>query len=191
MRLHRAITVIISVICMGATPAVCQPVEPGAEGKLAALLSPEPGNHICYSREYDAAHMKAHPQQKVRSMSFRLAYFRHEPDSYSPEGQRNYYFELHTTMHPDGRPLVTGGECAPTDVGNKIRCGVDCDGGGIMIRKGAKQGQLIIDLEATGRIRMSDGCDDEEGVDLEPGIDDKVFLLSQVPADSCLPYDDW
>ena len=29
------------------------------------------------------------------------------------------------------------------------------------------------------------------GIDLEPGADDKVFLLSEVPAGACPAYDDW
>jgi hypothetical protein len=91
----------------------------------------------------------------------------------------------------NGRELAAGGECVPGEDGKNIHCGVECDGGGIVIRQAAKEGQLRVDLEATGRIRMSDGCDDESGIDLEPGIDDKTFLLSEMPADRCPAYGDW
>ena len=189
--LSRRVAVAASIIsCMTSMPVLAQAIEPGAEGKLAELLSPEPGGHICFAREYDAAHLKAHPRQQVQSIAFRLAYFMHEPDEFFPKGQRNYYFHLSTKMRPDGHELATGGECAPTEDGKGIRCGVDCDGGGVMIRKGTGQG-LLIDLETTGRIRMGEGCDDEEGIDLEPGVDDKVFLLTQVPAANCPSYDEW
>jgi hypothetical protein len=185
----RIITAAILAICATALPAAAQPIEPGAEGHLADLLSPKPGEHICFAREYDAAHLKAHPRQEVQAIAFRLAYFMHEPDEYFPKGQRNYYFHLSTKMRPDGHELSTAGECTPTSDGTRIHCGVDCDGGGVMIRKAAEPGSLLIDLETTGRIRMGEGCD--AGVDLEPGVDDKTFLLTLVPAESCPSYDEW
>lgn len=181
---------VLSAGCSLAFPALAQPVEPGKEGHIARLLRPEPGEHICFAREYDAAHLNAHPDQRVQSIGFRLAYHAHDPDEYYPKGQRNYYFELRAKMR-GGKELAAGGECVPGEDGKNIRCGVECDGGGVLIRQTAKKGQLLIDLGSTGRIRMSEGCDDEAGIDLEPGIDDKTFLLSKLPADSCPAYEDW
>lgn len=173
-----------------AVSAYAQPIEPGKERQIAQLLPPEPGARICFARDYSAAHLTAHPDQRVRSIGFRLAYYAHDPDQYFPKGQRNYYFELRTVMR-DGKELAAGGECVPGEDGKNIRCGVECDGGGVLVRQSAKQGQLLIDLQSTGRIRMSEGCDDEAGIDLEPGMDDKTFLLSELPADGCPAYEDW
>lgn len=182
-----AVAVFASMLAM---PVPAQPVEPGQEGQLAALLPPRPGARVCFARTYDAAHLQNHPHQKVRSMSFRLAYYRHQPDTYFPGGQRNYYFDLRARLRtgPEMRAL---GECTPQDDGRNIACMVECDGGGILVRQTGKQGQLMIDLAATGGIRMTTSCDDEEGVELQPGRDDKRFLLTQLPADRCPAYDDW
>ncbi len=178
-------------LCVFACPGLAQPIEPGEERQIAELLPPEPGTRICFARDYDEAHLKAHPHQQVQSIGFRLAYFSHDPDEYYPKGQRNYYFDLRTMMRDSGREISAGGECVPSPDGTNISCGVDCDGGGVLIRRAAGRGKLLVDLEATGRIRMSEGCDDEAGIDLEPGVDDKIFLLSEVPAGSCPPYEDW
>jgi hypothetical protein len=177
-------------LCLLAHPAGAQPVEPGEERQIAELLAPEPGARICFARDYDEAHLKAHPHQQVQSIGFRLDYFAHEPDEYWPKGQRNYYFELRAVLRDGGREATAGGECVPSPDGENIYCGVDCDGGAVLIRRAAGGGKILVDLEATGRIRMSEGCD-EAGFDLEPGVDDKVFLLSEVPAGSCPAYDDW
>lgn len=61
----------------------------------------------------------------------------------------------------------------------------------MLIRKAAEKGRILVDLAATGRIRMSDGCDDETGIDIEPGIDDRIFLLSEVSPAACPAYEDW
>jgi len=181
----------LASLCLAAGPLAAQPVEPGEERQIADLLPPVPGARICFARDYDETHLKAHPVQRVQSIGLRLAYYAHDPDEYYPRGQRNYYFELSAVLRNDGRELSTGGECVPTSDGSNVWCGVECDGGGVLIRRAASKGEILIDLESTGRIRMSEGCDDEAGIDLEPGSDDKVFLLSEMPASSCPAYDDW
>ena len=39
-----------------------------------ALLKPEPNNAACFTRTYDAAHLRAHPKQKMTSVTIRLKY---------------------------------------------------------------------------------------------------------------------
>ena len=181
----------LASLCLAAGPLAAQPVEPGEERQIADLLPPVPGARICFARDYDEAHLKAHPDQRVRSMGLRLAYYAHDPDQYDPKGQRNYHFELSTVLREDDRELSAGGDCVPADDGRNIWCGVECDGGGVLIRRAAAKGKILVDLGSTGRIRMSEGCDDEAGMDLEPGSDDKLFLLSELPAPSCPAHEDW
>lgn len=168
--------------------ALAQPVAVGEEGALAEILAPEPGLHVCYARSYDAAHLAGHPQQTVTSVLFRLEYYRHDPDDYYPKGQRNYYFSMGVTRRGSDELLATAGECVP-GVGT-ISCGVECDGGGVLLeRKGPDA--VLIDLEATGRIRMA-ACgdsEDEAGIDLLPGRDDKQFLLRKADAAACRPLE--
>lgn len=178
-----------------AAPALPQPVEPGKEGELALLLAPttEPGkDRICFSRRYDAAHMERHPHQRVTEMAFRLNYHAHEPDETWPQGQRNYYFQLRAKLRGSERVLAGSGECAPTGEPAGIVCGIECDGGGVRIRRGKSPDQLLVDLGSTGRIRMSESCDAEENaVDLEPGRDDRLFLLTRTGASDCPDPEAW
>ena len=75
------------------------------------------------------------------------------------------------------------GECSPA--GSKISCGVDCDGGGMLAERSAKPGKILMSFGDYYGLRMTMGCgEDEEGdtVMLEPGEDDKEFLLSEKSA---------
>lgn len=185
MRL-RSSFVALFVAC-AAVPAAAQPVTVGEEGALAELLAPEPGASICYARTYDADHLKRHPDQTVTSVLFSLEYFRHDPDDYFPDGQRNYYFGMGVNLRDRPGLLSTGGECTLGE--GTIWCGVDCDGGGVLLKREGS-GVILIDLESTGRIRMN-GCGGGEGdaIDLEPGLDDKVFRL-EADAEACLPLEE-
>lgn len=86
----------------------------------------------------------------------------------------------------DDRTRVEG-PCMPR--GGKMWCGVECDGGSVLIstRNG---GDILVDLAAVGGIAMSMSCgeeDFEQGFMLEPGADDKTFLLHALPAQICEP----
>ena len=86
--------------------------------------------------------------------------------------------------------LTSMGECSPGD--KKISCGVDCDGGGMVAERNAKPGKILMSFGFYYGLRMTMGCgEDEEGntVMLEPGEDDKEFLLSEKSA--CPAYEEW
>lgn len=179
-----------AILLMGAT-AHADPIAPGKEGELAKFVAPQDGNRICYARSYTADHLKAHPGQKVTEIGFRLTYYVHEAAPDLPQGQRNYYFELIARLRGHAKQLTASGECVPK--GETISCFVECDGGGIRVRRRGAE-NILIDFgsAAGGRIRMSEGCDAEEGaVDLEPGADDREFLLSRRPDSECPALEDW
>ncbi len=178
-----------ALLCI-ADPAAAQAIEPGSEGRLAELVPPKDGARACYTRAYDAKHLQDHPKQKVTGMQFRLAYHIFEPDEFFPKGQRNYYFQLDAKLRGGARKQTAAGECSITPTG-KIFCGVECDGGGVIVSQ--KSGRLLVDLEAVGRLRMTLFCDggEEDSVDLLPGEDDKAFLLEPIRMESCPAYDDW
>lgn len=172
--------------------AGAQAIPPGAEGALLGFVAPSHGEHACFRRAYDAAHLAAHPDQTVTEMEFRIAYFRWEPDDTYPQGQRNYYFSLLAKRRGEGQRLTAMGECASLDNGAAIGCGVDCDGGGVRVSKRA-DGAVLVDLGDDGRVRMTPGCGEEEtdAVDLTSGKDDRTFLLSPMPSAQCPGYDEW
>ena len=168
--------------------AVAEPIPPGEEGELAAFLPPEEGAHICYRRVYSAEHLAKHPDQTVTEIDFRLAYYRHDPDEFYPKGQRNYYFAMLAKQRGRDRTLTALGECVA--YGDRISCGVECDGGGVSVSR-REAGTILVDLDAFGRIRMSEGCDEADAVDLESGKDDSSFLLTKTDEASCPPYEQW
>ena len=168
--------------------ATGQPVPPGEEGELASFLPPEEGARICYRRTYSAEHLAKHPDQTVTAVEFRLTYYRHDPDEFYPQGQRNYYFAMLAKRRGEDRTLTAFGECVPGHDG--ISCGVECDGGGIGVSRRASQ-QVLLDLTGYGRIRMSEGGDEADAVELEPGKDDHEFLLTKVEDSACPAYDKW
>lgn len=176
-------------LALHAVPAAAQPVPPRREGALAGLVPPEPGARACYARRYDGTHLKAHPRQRVTEIALRIAYHRHRPERGDPaEGQRNYYFQLDVRMKGEARRLSARGEC--TSAGGAIGCALDCDGGGITVRRLDEARRIEIGFMEGQRIRMSRGCDSESGtLDLTPGQDDHRFHLTRM--DACPPYERW
>jgi hypothetical protein len=170
--------------------AMAQAVEPGKEGELALILKPDPGNHVCFRRDYDEKHLAAHPKQTVASMELRLAYHRFEPDTGYPEGQRNYYFDL-IVKRRDGKKASGVGECSPRE-GGAIFCGIDCDGGGFYLKRRGGGKSVLVDFQDMWGIRLAGECGGGEGepTALEPGADDKSFRLDPSAA-ACPEYEQW
>lgn len=173
--------------CILAAPVLAQAVPPGREGALGALLPPIPGRSVCFARRYDAKHLAAHPAQTITAMVLRIRYHRHEPEQALPQGQRSYYFTLALDRRGRKGRLTTSGECGPR--GDAIVCGVECDGGGFGLKAEAG-GTVLVDLTRFGRLRLGRSCDDEEGVEVTPGRDDRSFRLEPVEASQCAVPDE-
>lgn len=169
-------------------PVFGQAIPPGEEGALADILPPKPDSRICYARSYTAEHLKAHPEQTVTEVAFHITYHRHEPDEFYRQGQRNYYFAMPVKRRGSSETITAIGECGTNN--GRIFCGVECDGGGVVVSLRAPD-KLLLDLGAHGYIRMSAGCDESDAVDLEAGADDREFLLSRVADAECPAYEDW
>jgi hypothetical protein len=160
---------------------------------LRELLAPRHGNQICFARNYEAAHMRAHPKQKVRRMSLLI-----EVEHIKEDNLFRYNFTLRVAMKGRGKMLETSGECGWA-YGDKppqspmARCSVECDGGGVDIEQQRGTGNLLVHLTDVdekgqpGRIRMAVCGDDdkENSVDLVSGADDRTFRLSKAPASTC------
>lgn len=184
----------VLVILLAIATAPASAVEPGQEGNLAEFVRPIPGERVCFARDYTAAHLARHPKQRVAAIRFALTYHRHEPDEHHKQGQRNYYFKLDVRFRdrPD-KTLSAVGDCFS---GNGfIRCGVDCDGGGVRVRWQKRPEQVLIDYGNYYGIRLSAcGGEEDDGEDakaLKPGADDKSFLLSRTKQEDCPEYDTW
>lgn len=157
--------------------------------KLKALLPPGPDAALCLSRTYDADHLRRHKHQQVTALVLLIRYVVLSDDdailvATEDGGIRKqtfrYDFTLAAKVRDRHETLYASGDCASEEA---IGCGVDCDGGGIEIEPIAGgDGAVLVRLE---RIRMTHGCSDGEAIDLEGGVDDKVFKLSKAPRSRC------
>ena len=159
-------------------------IAPATAVELDDLVPAQDGAAVCWSRLYDAAHLKAHPDQQVEAMDFAIGYAAETAD-YAAQ----YSFQIETRMR-NGDVGHNSGPCSESE-GN-IQCGVECDGGYVMVRPASGDGSVLLDLETSGYIWLSGGCgvddgDEDGGFALESGLDDKEFLLRPMPAGTCEP----
>ena len=173
--------------CIGPAAAQQSTVLPDA-------LAPE-GQEACYGRVYDDAHMKAHPQQKVRRIFFLSG---HDPVSRPNEeasselgSDGGYNGFLATTMRGAERPQWVGGWCggggddggAPGQFG----CGMECDRTMALMRFDGKGSLVLYDLPQD--LYLDPGAEEEmteaEYADAQFGADDVNFRLDPQPLDKC------
>ncbi|ODT72222.1 MAG: hypothetical protein ABS75_05385 [Pelagibacterium sp. SCN 63-23] len=144
----------------------------------APVIEERDGANGCWRRQYDAAHLAAHPDQQVTAMSLALVY-RDRADGYP-----YYAYTLDVALR-NGRKGAASSTCDPME--GKLRCSVECDGGGVDVSR-RDDGNVRVDLEAVGYIVLTGGCgseEEEETFELTSGLDDKLFLLHAVDAKQC------
>jgi hypothetical protein len=168
-RLALAMALTVSVV-----PALAQSMDDLVEARAGALS--------CWQRVYDTPHLQSHPDQQVTQMTFGVGYQPPDDDIADQEGL--YLFGMAASLR-NGSDGTTSGSCFSED--GEMRCGVDCDGGGVSLSK-RSDGKLLVDLETYGRIWLESECGGGSGAvsfELEAGLDDKLFLLSPVAAKLC------
>ncbi len=179
---------------LAVTPALAQSdLQPGFDTRLLEIAPATDNAESCFLRRYDAAHLKAHPRQKVETMGLCVAVERIVPEEKGDPVRYRYNFDFAAKLKGRAKPATTSGECGfayvplaeqPHRSGKAIHCGVDCDGGGISIEARKGGAELLVRLD---RIRVSGGCgsdDDDESnaFELTGGADDKVFLIPKSSA---------
>ena len=157
-----------------------------------ALFGKDPGKDkvfACFTRVYDAAHLKSHPKQNVTNMTLLV-------DSYIDDGDesatRYYGLEIGVNFRKVGKPFEVSGSCnGAVDNGGMLHCGVDCDGGQIDVRlKDANA--VLVDIPYGARVwdpsqdETSDDPDAGVVPEAEFGTDDKTFLLQRTALDACV-----
>jgi len=154
-------------------------------------LSPN-GADACFGRIYDAAHLKAHPHQKVARIFF---YYGHDPVSRPNEepatnADSSYNGFLTTTVRGAKAPEWASGWCNkndPSDPSSGIRCGMDCDRTLASLKVDDK-GKLILSnvqpdvyLDAGAEEDLGKAKYDEQAL----GSEDDNFKLDPMPAAAC------
>lgn len=156
---------------------------PVASAELSALLPGKGEPPACWQRIYSEAHLAEHRAQRVMAMTFGAGFHVGEETVRAEDGVT--LFAMSVTLR-DGTTGHTSGQCWQDDAG-ALRCNVECDGGGVVVRDG-RTGGLLLDLGRTGYIRMEGECGgdgESDGFDLKPGADDRQFLLHPVNAKLC------
>lgn len=142
-------------------------------------------SYACFVRRYDAAHLAAHPLQKVNGMKL-LVTAEKDPEAEALQ----YSFRLGVTFRHRRGHFDSSGSCGSpmsSEVSAdklQIGCGVDCDGGGVSIEMAKTDSAVLVRLERV-RIWQNNKPDEEDGLALEGGADDRVFRLDRADLEEC------
>jgi len=154
-------------------------------------LSPS-GADACFGRVYDAAHLKAHPHQKVARIFF---YYGHDPVSRpneEPSSTSNAAYNgfLTTTVRGARKPEWAAGWCNkddPSDQASGIRCGMECDRTLATLKLDAKGRLLLSNVQPD--VYLDAGAEEDLGKaeynKQALGSEDDNFRLDPMPADTC------
>jgi len=154
-------------------------------------LSPN-GADACFARVYDAAHLKAHPKQKVARIFF---FYGHDPVSRPNEepstiGAAAYNGFLTTTVRGAKKPEWAAGWCNkedPSDKASGIRCGMECDRTLASLKVDDK-GRLIVS-NVQPDVYLDAGAEEDLGTaqynKQALGSEDDNFRLDPMPAATC------
>jgi hypothetical protein len=149
----------------------------------------------CFGRVYDAAHLKAHPKQKVTSLHvLRSLEERREAENWTPDARA----EAIRSFREEGQASVTAfvnfrdkkstfynSLTCDKETREGVMCMIECDGGSFRL---ARSGANSVTLHNNGFVLIG-GCGEEieEGQQrhFSPGADDKVFRLDSRPIAAC------
>lgn len=159
----------ITGLCLLALPALAQ--DP------AAL---QPGQSLCWARDYDIAHMKAHPGQTITRMSLSIS---REPEI------EDLIFIIGVRQRGTTEDWTNSGGCR-LGADGRLDCYIECDGGGFHL-KVEKTGSLLLQNDRQGFAILS--CSEGEELAVEPDTawiapteEHKAFRL-QPAADTACP----
>lgn len=189
----------IAVCAMAAlAPSVsaAQHAQKGGEKKTSPMPAYLPlRTEACFGRAYDAAHLSAHPKQRVTSFHLSREFAPNGNLEFDPTPEQEMkdidgeYGRVNVSAYVrfrDRKGVYTNAlSCGKGDDGI-VRCAIDCDGGSFNLKASGKS--LL--LENNGFVVVG-GCgaseDEQENEEfVSPGADDKVFRLDPKPAAACL-----
>ncbi|MES1156046.1 MAG: hypothetical protein ABUL48_06415, partial [Pseudorhodoplanes sp.] len=149
----------------------------------------------CFGRSYDAAHLSAHPKQRVTSFNLSREFKADQNLEFDPAPEQEMkdadgeYSRSNVNAYVrfrDRKGVYTNALSCGKGDDNVVRCIIDCDGGSFNLKP---SGQSLL-LENNGFVVVG-GCgaseDDQENEEhVSPGADDKVFRLDSKPFAACL-----
>lgn len=157
---------------------------------LLRLAPARDGAQSCFMRRYDAKHLNMHPAQKVKAIAIRFE-VEHLDDA---PAQYRYTFSLGADVQGYGRGSV-GGECGyahrkddarQEDHGQLIGCGVECDGGGIVVEPAPDGNSLTGRFDRHLRLEAECGGGDPNAATFDlVGEPDDEFVLEKAEVSAC------
>jgi hypothetical protein len=150
----------------------------GSTSTAEKLFAGVPGKgkkSLCFTRFYDAAHLKSHPDQNVTAMLLLV--------TAKPNAETNaadYEMSLGVRVRKKKTQYESSGYCS-----NGLHCGVECDGGSL---ETAIRDEKTILVSIPDRIRVTKPNDEEDA-----GVfwsDDKLFKLNKVALKDCRSLQD-
>jgi hypothetical protein len=149
---------------------------------IGKIIAPVPGETACYRRAYDAGHLRRTPRQQTAEITLSLQVFGNdktgEVASTHPDSIQTAWM-LGLRLRHARKVLHAGGDCS--DRSGEAVCGVDCDGGHIVLAKPATGDGLLVRLD---NVRFDGECE-ETGFHFKRDGGDKLFRLERAPAESC------
>lgn len=146
----------------------------GAGSAVADIVPLEPGDQGCWERRYSDGHLARHPRQKITEMRFLLQNWKGD-----------YLFDLDIATRERAGTIT--GRCHVVPDSPTV-CTVSCGGGDMALRQSDDDGSLVLEVGASGRLRVNNRCDDIGGApsfEIEADPDDTVFLLRPASVRSC------
>jgi hypothetical protein len=156
--------------------AQCRALEDSRKPTWVALGTPlrerlNTDDAVCFSRTYDAAHLKAHPQQTVRRISVLKAKGEKAGDDDFPAYKLVFRSEL-----KNGKTVEKATTCAPDQYAYACTQNIDADTArDFYLTRGGKDHIMLRDRRGA----MS------KLFDVKLGSDDRIFKLQQSPAEAC------
>ena len=148
----------------------------------------------CWARSYDAAHMTAHPKQKVTAIAVSYVVEKTYPEQPDPVPMWDPYSAapafsaiLAVTMKGHTKTLLAGIYCTQSEDPNRLDCGVEGDGGSFTL---TKRPDGKVRLDTPGGLAVGDGeaTDDSPSkvADIVRAQDDQeAFLLVEAKGGLC------
>jgi hypothetical protein len=173
-----------------------------AASPLDDLIAPKGGNSACFSRVYDADHLRKNPRQKITAMTVWLGY--------APDVKGGPDLGIAISRRGDSDPLFAQGGCVWDERANrdtsdrrmisefKKEAGAGCmmlarpdvfdvssaeEGGFLILDRGKDKNTMLV-YPGAGLV-MVKRIDLAKQLDIDFGIEDRVFLLSRADAKVC------
>ena len=203
MTLRHGLAVGLSFLLAG----ICAIAVARAASPLDDVIAPKPGSSACFTRVYDAAHLRRNPKQTTTSMTVWLAYDKASgsPPVLAPPG-----LGIAINRRGDPEPLFAQGGCVwdegvnrdvqdrPLIENFKKTVGIACmmsarpdvfdtlsaeEGGYLILDPGKDSDTLLVYLE--DRLTMVKRADRAKQLDIAFGTEDRVFRLQRADVKLC------